>query len=118
MHTNEKATQLSISAEVLEKIATIATKEVAGVASIAKRAVDIRGTVKNKSAFKGVKAESINGAIVINVYVTLNQNAKVNIVAEEVQKNVKERIQSMTGAAVPRVNVIVADIEFNEEKKK
>jgi len=117
MHTNEKATQLSISTDVLEKIATIATKEVAGVASISKRAVDLRGTVKNKSAFKGVKAESVNGAIVMNVFVTLKQGAKVNEVAEAVQKNVKERIQSMTGAAVTRVNVTVADIEFEEEKK-
>ena len=31
--------------------------------------------------------------------------------AEAVQSNIKEKVQTMTGAAVTKVNVIVADLE-------
>ncbi len=116
MNTNDKATQLSVSTEVLEKMAAIATKEVEGVAAICNKALDLRDAVKNKTAFKGIKAENINGAIAINVYVTLKQGAKVHEVSEAVQRNVKERIQSMTGTAVTKVNVTVCDIEFEKEE--
>lgn len=113
---NTNATELTVSTEVLEKMAAIAAMEVEGVAGIAKRAVDLRDAVKNRSAFTGVKAESENGAIVISVYITLKQNAKVHIVAEAVQKNIKEKIQTMTGTAVTRVNVTVSDIDFDKPK--
>lgn len=113
---NTNATELTVSTEVLEKMAAIAAMEVEGVAGIAKRAVDLRDAVKNRSAFTGVKAESENGAIVISVYITLKQNAKIHIAAEAVQKNIKEKIQTMTGTAVTRVNVTVADIAFEAPK--
>ena len=113
---NTNATELTVSTEVLEKMAAIAAMEVEGVAGIAKRAVDLRDAVKNRSAFTGVKAESENGAIVISVYITLKQNAKVHVAAEAVQKNIKEKIQTMTGTAVTRVNVNVADIAFEAPK--
>ena len=116
MNTNDKATQLSVSTEVLEKMAAIATKEVAGVASVCNKSFDLKDAVKNKNAFKGIKAENVNGAIVINVYITLKEGAKSQETAESVQKNVKERIQAMTGAAVTKVNVTVCDIEFAKKK--
>ena len=38
-------------------------------------------------------------------------------VAEAVQLNVKDKIQAMTGTAVTKVNVIVADIDIEEPKE-
>ena len=111
---NNNATELSVNTEVLEKMAEIAAKEVEGVASLSKRAIDIKGAVKTKSAFKGVKVENVNGAIKINVYICVKRNASVKEVAEKVQLNVKDKIQTMTGTAVTKVNVNVADIEIEE----
>ena len=71
---------------------------------------------KAGSFFKGVKAESINGAIEITVYICVDKNAKVREVAEAVQANVKDKIQTMTGTAVTKVNVSIADIYFEDEK--
>ena len=76
---------------------------------------DIKGTLRAKSVFKSVKAESINGAIKITVYICVDKDAKIRAVAEAVQKNVKEKVQSMTGTAVTRVDVVVADIRFDDE---
>ena len=51
-----------------------------------------------------------NGALLLNVYINVRDDVKVKAVAEEVQKNVKDKVQSMTGNAVARVNVYVDDM--------
>ena len=113
----DNKTELSVNTEVLEKMAEIAAKEVEGVAGLSKTAIDLKGIVKTKNAFKGVKVESINGAIEISVYICLKQNAKARDVAEKVQSNIKDKIQTMTGNAVTQVNVNVADIEIAQEEQ-
>ena len=112
----DKKTALSVSTEVLEKMAEIAAKEVDGVTGLSKKAMDIKGIVKTKNAFKGVKVETVNGAIEISAYICLKADAKVKETAERVQENIKDKIQTMTGSAVTKVNVQVADIEINEEE--
>ena len=112
---NNKATELSINTEVLEKMAEIAAMEISGVAGLAKRAIDIKGAVKskNKNPFKGVKVESENGALKITVFITVKEDAIVKDVAEKVQANVKEKIQTMTNTAVTKVNVYVSDVKIS-----
>lgn len=111
---NNNNTELSVNTEVLEKMAEIAAKEVEGVKGLSKRAIDLKGAVKSKTPFKGVKVENVNGAIKINVYICVADNALVKEVAEKVQVNVKDKIQTMTGTAVTKVNVNVADVDFEE----
>ena len=110
-------TELSVNTEVIEKMAEIAAKELDGVAGLSKKTIDLKGIVKSKNAFKGVKVENINGAVEISVFICVKQNARVKEVAEKVQSNIKEKIQSMTGNAVTQVNVNVADIEFDGEEQ-
>ncbi|MBR2488912.1 MAG: Asp23/Gls24 family envelope stress response protein [Clostridia bacterium] len=112
---NNNRTELSVNTEVLEKMAEIAAKEVDGVIGIAKRAIDLKGAVKSKNAFKGVKIESINGAVKIKVYICVAESANVKTVAEKVQQIVKDKVQNMTGTAVTQVDVIVADVKFSED---
>ncbi len=113
----DNKTELNVSTAVLEKMAQIAACEIEGVTGLSKRAIDIKGTFKQKSVFKGVKVESKNGAIEITVYICVDKNAKVREVAEAVQANVKDKIQTMTGTAVTRVNVSIADIHFADAEK-
>ena len=113
---NNNDTVLSVNTEVLEKMAEIAAKEVKGVAGLSKKTIDLKNAVKTKQAFKGVKVESVNGAIKINVYICVEQDAVVKQVAEKVQANVKEKIQTMTNTAVTKVNVTVADVKFEAEE--
>ncbi len=111
----DNATKLSINTEVLRKMAEIATLEVDGVAAIAKKNYDLKDAVKVKSALQGIKIESVNGALEIGIFITVKKEAKVKEVAEKVQQNVKEKIQTMTNTAVTKVNVVVADIAFEEK---
>lgn len=112
---NNNTTQLSISTEVIEKIAETAVKEIPGVVGLSKKSMDLKSAVKNvkaSKAFKGVKVESVNGALKINVYITVEKDTVVNEIAEKVQENVKEKIQNMTRTAVTKVNVTVADVKL------
>jgi len=109
-------TELSINTEVLEKMAEIAAKEVEGVTGLAKKAIDLKGAVKSKSAFKGIKIEAVNGAVKINAYICVDKDAHVKEVAEKVQQNIKDKVQTMAGTAVTQVNVIVADVKFEPEE--
>ena len=110
----DNKTELSVSTEVLEKMAELAACEIEGVDGVAKKAIDLKGALKTKSVVKGVKVESVNGAIEINVYICVDSKAKIREVAEAVQQNVKDKIQTMTGTAVTRVNVNIEDIDFTE----
>lgn len=110
----DNKTELSVSTEVLEKMAELAACEIDGVKGVAKKAIDLKGAIKSKSIVKGVKVENVNGAIDINVYICVDSNAKIREVAEAVQQNVKDKIQTMTGTAVTRVNVNIEDIDFAE----
>ena len=114
----ENKSNLSINTDVLEKMAELAACEIEGVASLAKKAMDLKGAVKSKAPFKGVKIESINGALSINIYITIDRKANLRTVAEAVQKNVKEKVQNMTGSAVTKVNVIVADVATETEEEE
>ena len=113
----ENKTQLSVSTEVLEKMAELAACEIEGVKGVAKKAIDLKGALKTKSVVKGVKVESVNGAIDINVYICVDSKAKIREVAESVQQNVKDKIQTMTGTAVTRVNVNIEDVDFAETEE-
>lgn len=111
----DNKTELSVSTEVLEKMAELAACEIDGVKGIAKKAIDFKCAIKSKSVVKGVKVENVNGAIDITVYITVDSNADMRHVAEAVQQNVKDKIQTMTGTAVTRVNVNIEDIVFAED---
>ena len=47
-------TELSISTEVLAKMAEIAAKEIDGVAGLSKKSIDLKSAIKSKEPFKGV----------------------------------------------------------------
>ncbi|MBO5321275.1 MAG: Asp23/Gls24 family envelope stress response protein [Clostridia bacterium] len=110
-------TELSVNTEVLAKMAEIAAKEIDGVAGLAKKAINLKGAVKTKTPFTGVKIESVNGALKLNVYICVKKDAFVKEVVEKVQENIKEKIQTMTGTAVTQVNVSVSDVELAEPEE-
>jgi uncharacterized alkaline shock family protein YloU len=112
----DNRTELSVNSEVLAKMAEIAAKEIDGVAGLSKKAIDLKGAVKTKTPFTGVKVESVNGALEISVYIIVSKDVNVKTIAQEVQENVKDKIQTMTGSAVTKVNVIVSDIKLKEDE--
>ncbi len=107
---------LSINVDVLKKITRLAATEVNGVVGIPNKNIDLKGIVKSKNPFAGVKVENVNGALEISVYIIVSKDYNVKTIAQEVQENVKDKIQTMTGSAVTKVNVIVSDIKLKDDQ--
>ncbi len=114
MSENKILSGLEINADVIEKMVTFAALEVEGTASMSKKAVDLKGIVNTGSALKPVKVAVKNGAVDIDLFICVKDSANVKEVAENVQKNVKDKVQDMTGNAITRVNVHIADLEITE----
>ena len=114
MSENRILSGLEINTDVIEKMVTFASLEVEGVAAMSKKAVDLKGIVNTGSALKPVKVAVKNGAVDIDVYLSVKAGANVKEVAEGVQKNVKNKVQDMTGNAITRVNVHIADLDDAE----
>ncbi len=108
---------LAINEEVIAKMADMAALEVEGVAGMTARPIDVK-EILGRSGNKSVKVEIVNGVVDLDVYISVKQSAQVKTVAEAVQLNVKEKIQSMTGSAITRVNVHVTDIELEQPDAK
>ena len=106
----ESRSNLTINAEVLENMATIAVKEVEGVAGLAEKGVDLNNILNRGKMFKPVHVTEKNGAVALDIHIKIYQSANAKQVAENVQQSVKEKLQNMTGNAITRVDVTVADI--------
>lgn len=108
---------LKINEDVLAKMASVAAMEVEGVHAISAKIYDIKGIV-DRGFNKGVKATvATDGEITLDVYISIKQEANVKDVAAAVQQNVKEKVQNMTGSAVSRVNVHIADVELTKTEE-
>lgn len=107
---------LTISEDVISAIATNAAKDVDGVSSFSNRPVDVVNTIKQGSlkVMSPVRVLQDGENIAISIYLNLKPNKKISEVAENVQLNVKEAIQNMTGRTVTKVNVVIAGIDFDE----
>ena len=118
---NKKTSGLAINNEAIVQIAGIASLEVEGVAGLAKRPIQLRNLKSIMSGARSSHSKSVgfttdNGAIILEVFITVHDHIKVKDVAEAVQANVKDKVQSMTGNAVAVVNVHVDDLVVSEEE--
>ncbi|MBE6741846.1 MAG: Asp23/Gls24 family envelope stress response protein [Ruminococcaceae bacterium] len=114
--TSSEKGNLVISEDVISSIAINAAKDVEGVSSFSNRPTDVISTIK-KGSLKVMSPVRINQNgedISVNIYVNIEPNHKIKTVAQNVQTNVKEAIQNMTGRLVSKVNVIIAGIDFEE----
>lgn len=105
---------LKISLDVIAAIARVATLEIEGVDSIVEQ-VDIYGFFSRPAMRKAIKININDDFANIEISVNLKYGAKISEVCAAIQNNVKDNVQTMTGMAVSKVNVLVAGIAFPED---
>ncbi len=110
---------LVISEEVIASIALNAAKDVEGVSGFAARPPDVHSLLKmGESPLRSVRVWSGDNDIKLQIYIYIKENKKIPTLAAEVQRNVKNAVQNMTGRVVTKVNVSIAGIDFNEQEEK
>ena len=105
-----------ISEEALSSIVTNAAKDVNGVTGFSNKPDDVVSTIKKGSlkVMSPVRVFQDGDDLDISVYINIASGIKIQPVAEEVQRVVKEAVQNMTGKLVSKVNVIIASVEDHE----
>lgn len=107
--------KVTITENVIGNIAIIAAEEIEGVSKITK---NVTATItdifsKTKQA-QGVKVESTEGDVVIEISLELVYGSMIEEVSRKVQSNIKLNVESMTGLNVREVNVIVTGLSVNK----
>ena len=106
---------LVILEEVIAAIALNAAKDVDGVAGFATRTPDVRSILKiGDGPLKSVRVWAGDNDIKLHIYIIIKDSKKIPTVACEVQRNVKNAVQSMTGRVVTKVNVSIAGVDFTQ----
>lgn len=111
---------IKIAVDVVATIAGIAANEIEGVAgmcgNLAGGIAEFLGN--KKSPTKGVKVEMGENTAVIDLYIVAQYGIRIPELAWEIQENVKQSVESMTGMTVERVNIHVDGISFEKDKDK
>ena len=111
--------KVNISDDVVASIAGIAATEIEGVSGMSKgvayEIVERLGAKKNPQ--KGVKVSVNEDGAVIDLFIVVAFGVRIPELAWEVQENVKNSVESMTGIDVLKVNVCIEGVSFEKEKK-
>ena len=102
--------QIQIADEVIGVIAVTAALEVEGVTEGAGSGKGIVEFFGKRNQTKCVKVLNEGSEVMLDIEIIVNCGTKVQVAAEEVQKKVKNAVETMTGISVPVVNVAVAGI--------
>lgn len=116
--TEEKETgKIKIESDVVAMIAGLAAADTEGVASMSGGITEgWAKKVSGKNIAKGVRVEVGETETAIDLRVIIKYGYKIHEVAANLQQNVKEAVESMTGLKVIEVNVHVEDVEFQKDK--
>lgn len=112
---------IRIHNNVIAIIARMATLKVPGVIEMTGSIVDgLAGMIgKKKSSDKGgVHIDAEEEAIVIDITVNLEYGVRIPHVAWQIQNDVREEVEKMTGKMVKSVNVIVQGVQLPGGEKE
>ena len=113
----------TIADSVVEKIAGIAAREVAGVHEMGGGAARAFGTLKEKlpgtsatsSPTQGVSVEVGERQAAIDLELVVEYGVAISDLSEAVRRNVIGRVERMTGLEVTEVNITVDDVYLGDE---
>ncbi|MGA8944087.1 MAG: Asp23/Gls24 family envelope stress response protein [Thermoactinomyces sp.] len=104
-----------IADDVVAVIAGLAASKTKGISSMSGgMAEGFARRVSGKNVTRGVHVEVGNLEAAIDLKVIVEYGEKIHNVCRELQKNVKEAVETMTGLSVVEVNVKVEGVALKE----
>lgn len=106
---------VKIADDVVAIIAGLAATEVKGVAGMSGGvSAGIAEMLGRKNLSKGVKVEVGEKETAVDLYVIVEFGAKIPEIAQLIQKNVRDAIESMTGLKAIEINIHVQGVAFEK----
>ena len=114
----QDAGRVNISDDVVATIAGIAAMEIDGITGMSGGTLgDIAEKLgAKKSPQRGVKVLVTDDGAVIDLYAVVQFGIRIPELCWEVQENVKNSVETMTGINVLKVNIHIEGISFEKEK--
>ncbi|UXR79300.1 MULTISPECIES: Asp23/Gls24 family envelope stress response protein [unclassified Staphylococcus] len=114
---NPNLGNVEIVPEVISVIASIAASEVKGVQGMfSDKKNSTLERLGRKNLSKGVKIETSDNEIIINVYCSLKYGVKISDTALKVQESIHNAIKTMTALTPKQVNVHITHIDMGKPK--
>lgn len=111
-NSNELGT-VQIHNSVIAAITREASLKIHGVLELSGGLVDgLAGMIGKKTGDRGIRVESEDTAVVIEVHVILAYGVRIPHVAWQIQTEVRKAVEQMTGKPVKAVNVIVQGVRM------
>lgn len=95
----------TIAPSVLCTIAKLTTLAVPGVSRMAEGKA-------HSSDLDGVKVETRDGSIYLDLFVIMSSDRNARLVAEQVQQRVNRQITEIVGMEVAKINVHITDVDI------
>ena len=109
---------VQIHNNVISSIALQAARKVPGVAEMSGTFVDgLAGMIGKKPSDRGIHVELLDNAVVLELHVVLDFGVRIPHVAWQIQNEVRQAVEQMTGKQVRHVNVVVQGLRFPGDKK-
>lgn len=108
---------LKISEDVIAVVAGVAANEVNGVAGLCSCGFvgSLMQNMRINNASKGVKIVIGDNSVIIELHIIVQYGYKIPEIAEAVQANVRNEVETMTGMENIIVNINVDGISTKEE---
>ena len=115
---NETGGKVVFAEDVVATIASLAASEVDGVYGLSGTAFEGLGEKLGKKNYtKGIKVEVGSVECAVDMTLIVKYGFRIQDVCQNVQKAVKNAIETMTGLNVVEVNISVNAVVFAEPKK-
>jgi len=110
---------IRISDDVVATIAGLAATDTPGIAAMSGGISEgLARRLSGKQVNKGVTVEVGETEAAIDLRVIVNYGVKIHEVCRDLQYNVRDAVQNMTGLTVVEVNVKVEGVAFPEETQE
>lgn len=117
---SENIGQIQIADEVIAIIAGTAALETEGIVSTTAQGIfasgDIAGILGKKNLSKGVKVTVNGNEVEIELNLLVKFGCKINEVSLDVQKRVKNAVETMTGLTVSKIDLTISGVLMGREQ--
>ena len=116
---NDVTGTIHISERAVAVIVAITTLQINAIVSLgANLAQDVAAKLGRGKVSRGVEVTLNEGAVEVTIRVVVRYGCRIPDVALEVQKAVKDAVETMTGYAVSAIHIVVQNIDFKAENKE
>lgn len=107
--------KVTCNKNILLSIVNLATKEIAGVASLCDNFGSGIKKIFSTNYTNGVKVAYGKNGVIVDVYINVYDGYSVPDIAYKVQENIKNGLSSMLDTEIDSINVHIQGVDFSQK---